>query len=79
MPALLELNSEANSYVTSRPVTAASTSPLRDYPRPRVSRSWDTRDFLGAQDRASCTIEELAQVSFSKKHAKSVSYFINCE
>mgnify|MGYP004516625005 FL=1 len=66
MPALLELNSEANSYVTSRPVTAASTSPWRDYPRPRVSRSWDTRDFLGAQDRASCTIEALARIPFSK-------------
>ena len=39
MPALLELASEANGYVTSRPVTAASTSPWRDYPRPRVSRS----------------------------------------
>lgn len=66
MPALLELNSEANGYVTSRPVTAASTSPLRDYPRPRASRSWDTWDFLGAQDRASYTIEALARIPFSK-------------
>lgn len=75
MPALLELNSEANGYVTSRPVTAASTPPRRDYPRPRVPRSWDTRDFLGAQDRASCTIEALARIPFSKKRAKSVSYY----
>lgn len=74
MPPLLELTSEANGYVTPRPVTAAST-PRRDYPRPRVSRSWNTRDFLGAQDRASCAIEALAWIPFSKKHAKSVSSY----
>ena len=74
MPALLELTSESNGYATSRPVTAASI-PRRDYPRPRMSRSWDTRSFLGAQNKAFCTIEALARIPFSKKHAKSGFYY----
>ena len=36
MPALLELTSEANGYVTSRPVTAASTPPARLSATPRI-------------------------------------------
>lgn len=66
MSTFLELASEANGFATSRPVTAASI-PRRDYPLPRVSRSWDMRGFLGTRDRASCAIEALARMSFSKK------------
>lgn len=49
MPALLELNSEANGYVTSRPVTAASTPPARLSATPRApvmghaGLSWSAR------------------------------------
>lgn len=70
MPTFLELASEANGFATSRPVTAASI-PRRDYPLPRVFRSWDMRGFLGTRDRASCAIEALARMSFSKKSTRS--------
>ena len=78
MPALLELASEVNGFVTFRQVMAVGI-PRRDYPRPRASPLWDTRGFLGARGWAPCAIEALAQVSFSKKHVKSVSNFRNCE
>ena len=74
MPALLELVSEANGYLTYRQATAAGT-PRHEHPRPRVSRLWDTRGFLVARGRAPRAIEALPQASFYKKYAKSVSLF----
>ena len=65
MPALLELASEVNGFVTFHQVMAPGI-PRRDYPQPRASPLWDTRGFLGTQDRASCTIEALARIPFSK-------------
>lgn len=78
MPALFELASKANGHVTFCQATAVGV-PRREYPRPSVSRLWDTLGLFGARDRAPCAIEALVQASFSKKYAKSVSYFGNSE
>ena len=74
MPALLELALEANSNAASRQTTAVGIPPTRVSAASRVPFMGHAR-LSRRTGRAFCAIEVLVQAAFTKKYAKSVSYF----